>query len=262
MIDPKDVQGIGDDLPVISENIKGIFSDDGLISATGTMYNAALWKLNIISTTITPELGTYIFLHREKFSWLDILAFSMTVSTKVIDKYNGRKLYMAGQRSIDKISLILVAKEIVEGKEGNDWNDIFIRKAQMDPLPADDTIQPNSPFNPESPYYEPDKPIFTYDPDIGLIIYKSGLIVWTESGKEYYDPENGKAVSYDKHKSLVYFSSGAILNFETLELTLPDGQIETVTNEPKWYVKYKSVLIAAAVLIVLIMIAKRRRNGK
>ncbi|WP_353720185.1 hypothetical protein [Dyadobacter sp. 676] len=261
MIDPKDVQGIGNDLPVISENIKGTFSDEGLISATGTMYSAALWKLNVISATITPELGTYIFLHREKFSWLDILAFSMAISSKAINKYTGKAGYVVGKRFLDKISLVLISKEIAEGEDGKDWNAIFAEKAKVDPL-IDDTSQPNSPFNSNSPYYEPDKPIFTYDPDNGLIIYKSGLIVWTGTDKEYYDPDNGQAVSYDKYKSLIYFSSGAILNFDTLELTRPDGQVETVTNDPKWYVKYKLVLIATSVLIVLIMIVKRRRNGK
>lgn len=142
----------------------------------------------------------------------------------------------------------LIVSEIEASGGAKDWNNTMTAK-----FPAvDDTKQPESPFNEESPYYDLSKPVFSYDTD-GYIIYKSGEVIFTETGAGYYDKTNGGAMSYDKVNKIVTFENGNKLNLLTLELTRPDNTVKTVTTGTAWYRDFKTVKIIVLALLAVIL---------
>jgi hypothetical protein len=270
MIDPKTVIGLDPlkDQVLISKDIKGVFSFDGLISYTGTMYQADIWKAEQAAAMGSSKLGRFVKDHYRKLGWLDVLAFVTISSTFQSNPFTGRFTYKAGDRYLDELSLIMIASEIVQSDGSKDWNTIIRAKSFTDPIKDNDTVQNDSPFNPDGQYYNPDKPVFTYDPDNGYIIYKNGEIIWTKTGGVYFDKENGAAVSYDVYQQTVRFSTGVLLNLKTLVRTAADGSKSTVTNELPWYQKIARLLLSDTktqlmVLgsLIILLIVKSKRNG-
>lgn len=252
----------------VSKDIAGTFSDIGVITATGKMYLESLWKEETSKAIVDAHLGPYVYANRAKMGWVDVLAFSLVSKTRQPNPYNGRAGYLAGKRWFDELSLIMIAQEIVDSNGGKTWNSIMIQKNDSEPL-IDDSTQVDSPFNPDSIYFDPKKAVFTYDPDNGYILYKNGEIVWTKTAGVYYDAANGQVESYDKSAGIVRFESGVTLNLVTLERTEPNGSKTTVSNKLPWYQQFfrklmtdtKTQLLVLGTLVIMIVL-KKRRNEK
>lgn len=251
----------------LPSGVTATISDIGVVTATGQPLYITGWKEETARTKVTPELGTVVYDRRAALSWQDILAFSIVVKTLHSSAYTSRPAYWAGKRELDKVSLIMIANEIADSNGGKSWNSIMQKKQEIDPI-IDDFSQVDSPFNPDSIYYDPKKAVFTYDPDKGYIIYKSGEIIWTKTGGVYYDQANGQAVSYDDTRR-VRFSSGNVLDLETLKLTNASGSTVTVSNELTMIQKLMRRLLTdtktqLSVLgaLFLLIILKKKRNEK
>lgn len=251
-------------------NVHGSFSPEGLIVIIGhNIYNPEQYKAHQANIVLKPILGDYIANNYTKMHWSDIMAFALILNYPGVDKYKGNVVYKAGKRAFDKLSLILIAKEIAESGGKKDWNTIIKALNNTNPIPQDDTIQSKSPFNPQSIYYNPSKPVFTYDPDNGYIIYKSGEVIWTETDGKYYDKANGNAISYDKASHTVTFSTGNILNLKTLELKTPDNQVSKIKNTVPMYLQLFRKLLSDTNTqlmflggLVILLFIKAKRNAK
>lgn len=187
MIIPPSISGTGAGVSEVAKyeemNVKGKLGVDSLITVTGDkIYNPELYKAHQANVVIAPVIGSGFLTYYAKLHWTDIMAVALTVQNVGVDKNKNILIVRAGKRSFDKLGMIIIAKEIAQSDGTKDWNSVMKNLNAKDPIPADDTIQPKSPFNPDSIYYNPSKEIFTYDPDNGYIIYKSGEIIWTETG--------------------------------------------------------------------------------
>lgn len=246
--------------------VSATLSDIGVITTTGQPFSVTIYK-NETAGAIGGKIGTKVLSKLANLSWQDVLAFSIVAKTLHSDPFNGRPAYYAGKRVLDELSLLMIADEIAASAGAKSWNSVMVAKQASDPIKQDDAVQVDSPFNPNSIYYDPKKPVFTYDPEKGYIVYKSGEIVWTKTGGVYYDAENGQAVSYSPDK--VRFSSGNVLDLVTLKLTKANGGTETVSNELGPFKKLLRSLLTdtktqLAVLggLFLLIILKKKRNEK
>lgn len=257
--------------------VKGSFDQFGKIVITGIdilkveewIYQQSpevleLWFKQIQLTEGINWKDIYLKLH-----WSDILALSLISKTKGENPYTKLQGYHAGDNKyvyMDELKILMWIKELYKSNGSLDWNKLIARDF---PYIPDDTIQPDSPLNPNSPIFDPNKPLFTYDPDNGIVVYKSGEILWQKTGGQYYDTTNGQAVSYDKANQTVRFSTGYVLNLKTLELTKTDNQKVIIKNTLPWYKQIFVKLLSDpktqySVLagVVILLIIKKRRNDE
>lgn len=263
-----DIKGMADvDWIKLPPGITATMSEIGVLTVTGRPLVEITYKAET-AQEIGGRIGTLVYELRAKLDWKDVLAFKIVEKTLNSSPYNGRPVYYAGRRPLDELSVLMIAQEIADSAGAKSWNSVMIQKQQVDPLPDPaELTNVDSPFNPDSIYYDPKKPVFSYDPDKGYIIYRSGEIIWTKTGGVYYDQANGQAVSYDG--KTVRFFTGNVLNLETLELTKADGGKSTVSNKLSGIQKFfrklltdtNTQLIVLGSLIAL-MVLKKRRNEK
>lgn len=271
-----DVSGIGEIDPnkwAGTVPVTGSLNDYGVITVTGQPFSTLAYKSEVAATLPAIVRDTVVELI-SKLSWVDVLAISLVAKTEKINPYTGRPVMYAGLRATDKIGLILYAKEIAGSGGTKSWNSIMIELQKKYPVVdhSAELTNDNSPFNPASPYYDPNRSIWGYDPNRGIIIYSNGEIVWTETGKRYYDQANGEPYTYaenDGKGKRIKFTSGNILDLETLELEKPDGSKSTVSNEQNFFQRFfrkllsdtKTQLTVFGALILLIIL-KKKRNEK
>jgi hypothetical protein len=268
--DPKSVTSVNmtNGQLAISKDVKGVFSDSGQIIATGAVYVPVIWKQQQLKPFLSTKVGSFLDDYSIKFHWVDILAFTMALATVGPDRFTGRPVHKVGLRVLDELSLLMIGEEIVQGEGSKSWNSIMDQKNILDPIALDDTVQSDSPFNPDSPYYNPKKDVFTYDPENGYIIYKSGEILWTKTGGVYFDQTDGGTLSYDKVQQVVTFAKGAFLNLKTLRKTLPSGESIAVSNQLPWFQKLfknllsdtKTQMIFLGSLILLLFVKSKRNK--
>lgn len=256
--------------------VKGSFDEFGEIVITGTdILNVDEWiyqqspevleswfkQIQLMEGISWKDI--YLKLH-----WSDILALSLISKTKGENPYNKLQGYHAGDNKyvyMDELKILMWIKELYKSNGSLDWNKLIERDF---PYRTDDTIQPDSPFNPNSSIFDPNKPVFTYDPDNGIVVYHSGEILWQKTGGQYYDAANGKAESYDKENQTVRFSTGYVLNLKTLELTKADNQKVIIKNTLPWYKQIfvkllsdpKTQYSVLAAVVILLIIKKKRSD--
>ncbi|WP_439582967.1 hypothetical protein [Dyadobacter bucti] len=243
------------------------FDDSGQVFIKGNkIYNPDLFKAHQANTVLKPVLGSYISDNYTKFHWSDIMAFALAIQKKSFNKFNGRPVFVVGKRELDATDLNVRARQIVAGGGSIDWNTLMIETNRLDPLVPDDTIQADSPFNPKSPFYSATKRVYAFDAENHYIIYESGEVIWTQTGGNYYEVENGITEAYDKVNQIVSFNSGATLNLKTLELTR-DGKVRKVSNTLPWYQNMVRLLlsdtktqITVVVVLIVLLFIKSKRN--
>ena len=257
--------------------VSGKFDKKGLLVITGTniqkldewIFQQSPEALEAWFKKVQTSSGINWKEFYNKLHWTDILALSLVSKTKGVNPYTQLQGYHAGENNnvyMDEQAILTWIKEIYDSNGSQDWNKIITR---MYPPITDDSVQPDSPFNPESPIFNPNKPIYTYDPDNGIVIYKSGEILWQKTGGQYFDSSNGQAVSYDKTGQTVQFFSGSVLNLKTLELTKPDKQTVIIKNTLLWYQQLfinllsdkKTQLTVLGILILILIIKKNRKDA-
>lgn len=253
--------------------VTGTLNDYGVITVTGQPYSTLVFKSET-AAAIPGKVGEAVVSLISKLSWVDVLAISLVVKTKTTNQYTGRPVMYAGLRATDEAGVILIAKEIADSSGIKSWNSIMIERQKLYPVTdhSGELTEPNSPYNPDSSYYDPNRSIWGYDPGRKIIIYSNGEIVWTETGNRYYDQANGIPYSYaepDGKMKRIKFSSGNILDLDTLELEKPDGTKTKVKNELNFFQKLyrklltdtKTQLTVLAALFFLIIL-KKKRNEK
>jgi hypothetical protein len=254
-----------------SATVAGEILPNGLIKIVGTrLYELQFWSPKTIDKVTAWAIKERLIEKSSMLHWTDILAIYLVSLTKTLVTENYPVQYYAGARRLDELELIMIIDAIAASSGTKDWNTIMAAKNLSDPI-IDDRTQAGSPFNPQSVWYDPTKPIFTYDPDNHYIIYHSGEIVWTLTGKRYF--ARSKAVSYDKLNATVRLENGDVLNLITLELSSPDNgtvqKVKQTTMEKPWYQVYAQKLLAdtktqlfiMAGLVLLLIIKAKRSNG-
>lgn len=272
MIVEPSISGVGAGISEVASysemDVTGKLNINGLLTISGSkIYNPELWKAHQANVILKVALGSYIADHYTKLHWTDVLAVTLTVNNPTINQYTGKPVYLAGNRQLDSTAINVIATEIVKSDGTKDWNTVMNHLNLVDPV-IDDVNIPDSPFNPKSPYYDPDRAVFAYDPQNHYIIYKDGEVVWIKSGKRYWDKENGEAISYDPLHQILKFESGNTLNLVTLELTTPDNVVTVVKNSLPWYKAWfrkflsdtKMQLTVAGILIVLLFLKAKKQS--
>ncbi|GGB98399.1 hypothetical protein [Dyadobacter sediminis] len=270
------VSGTGEGVTEVANyedmDVHGSFSPEGFIIIRGHyIYNPDLYKAHQANIVLRPLLGDYIASNYTKLHWSDIIAFALVTKNLEVEKDTKTVVCRAGKLTFDNATLRVMVKDIAESGGKKDWNTIIKAKSIADAASNNNAIDPKSPFNPKSIYYSPSKPVFIYDPTYGYIIYNSGEIIWTVTDGRYYDKANGDAVSYDKTNHTVTFTTGNILNLETLELKTPDNKVSKIKNTVSLFFQLFRKLLSdtntqliflGTLVIVILLIIKRKRNAK